>query len=83
MKGKRKIVLYVLGLILLFVVLLITISSLVKCEESPIQQIAKLTKEALAVNGSVANGILVTKGAMIAQLFTKMEVSIMKHYQVK
>ncbi len=63
MKGKRKITLFVLGLILLFVALVVTISSLIKYEESPIQQVAKLTKEALAVNGSVADGTLVTQGA--------------------
>lgn len=63
MKGKRKITLLVLGLILLFVALVVTISSLIKYEESPIQEVAKLTKEALAVNGSVADGTLVTQGA--------------------
>ena len=63
MNSKNKIALLVTGILAVFITLVIMFATIVQVNGRKIQEVAKLTKEALTINSSQANGSIKTPGA--------------------
>ncbi len=63
MNSKKKIALLTVGILSVFITLTIMFAALIQINGEEIKEVAKLTKEALTINGSQANGTIKTDGA--------------------